>query len=160
MIMRIFLSYHTPDAAIAKRLRDAIIERDASAEVFFAPYSMRPGAYWLPQLGEGVARADAFLLLVGKTLGPWQLVEYYEAFDRHVKDPGFPLAPVFIDENAQGIPFLHLIHWLKAPDPAAEPHLSAIIAALKGEAALEAATDPWRAINRTLNSSSGAKKKL
>jgi hypothetical protein len=44
---------------------------------------------------------DTFLLLLGPHgTGPYQEVEYYRAFDRHVNDEGFRLVPL-ISANAR-----------------------------------------------------------
>ena len=83
---RWFLSYHTPDQALAERLKVAIEHKDAAFSVFFAPSSLRAGGAWTAQLAEELAKADAFILLVGEAgVGKWQVPEYDEALDRWVK---------------------------------------------------------------------------
>ena len=63
----------------------ALTGKDPEAKIFFAPTSLRAGGFWLPELAKGIAEATAFVLLVGeKGLGPWQVTEYYEAYDRRV----------------------------------------------------------------------------
>ena len=60
--------------------------------------SLRAGGYWLPEIAKEIAEATAFVLLVGeKGLGPWQVLEYYEALDRRVKEPDFPVVFVLLD---------------------------------------------------------------
>lgn len=144
--MRIFLSYHTPDGARAEGLKKAIEARESGVEVFFAPTSLRVGRFWIPQLGDSIGKSDAFLLLVGETLGPYQTIEYYQAFERHTTEPNFPLVPVLMAEKAPGLPFINQIHWKKSAEPQSEPDLSAIISALKGQAVAED-HDLWRAVN-------------
>ena len=79
---RLFLSYHSPDQALAKQLKAAIERKDANTRVFFAPSSLRAGSFWSKELAEEIARADAFVLLVGEEgIGDWQETEYNEAFD-------------------------------------------------------------------------------
>jgi len=105
--MRVFLSYHTPDGARAEALKRAIEAKEPGTEVFFAPSSLKAGRFWMPQLGDSIAAADAFLLLVGERLGPYQTIEYYEAFERRAREPHFPLVPVLTAEKAPGLPFIN-----------------------------------------------------
>ena len=62
------------------------------------------------------------MLLVGeKGLGPWQVLEYYEALDRRVKSPDFPVVLVLLEgQPAPGLPFLRQLHWIVTADPASE----------------------------------------
>src|SRR5262245_8411957 len=105
---RWFLSYHSADLAVAERLEAGLRRRDSESEVFFAPKNLRAGGCWLPALAEEIARATAFVLLVGdKGIGPWQVIEYYEALDRRMKSPDFPVVLVLLDgQPAPGLPFL------------------------------------------------------
>ena len=85
---RWFLSYHSPDQALAERLKAALERKDTDARVFFAPSSLRAGGFWSRALAEEIAQADAFILLVGeKGVGDWQVLEYDEALDKRVKFP-------------------------------------------------------------------------
>jgi TIR domain len=89
---RWFLSFNSLDRALAERLKASIERNDAGSRVFFDATSLRAGGYWQPALARGIDEADAFVLLVGeKGLGPWQTLEYYEAHDKHVKSPEFPV---------------------------------------------------------------------
>ena len=99
------------------RLRSG--RKDPEAKIFFAPKSLRVGGFWLPELANEIAEATAFVLLVGaKGLGPWQVIEYYEALDRRVKEQGFPVVLVLLDgQAAPGLPFLRQLHWITTPDP-------------------------------------------
>jgi hypothetical protein len=63
---RWFLSYHSPDQALAERLKAALEQKDAGAQVFFAPSSLRAGGFWSQALAEEILQADAFILLVGE----------------------------------------------------------------------------------------------
>src|ERR1700730_15562167 len=88
---RWFLSYHSPYQALAERLKAAIEHKDAASRVFFAPTHMRAGGSWSAQLAQEIADATAFILLIGKEVGPWQVLEYDEALDKWAKSPsGFP----------------------------------------------------------------------
>jgi hypothetical protein len=140
----VFLSYHSADEQIAVALK-AAIERRESFEIFFASRNISAGAFWLPSIGEAIREADAFLLLVGGTVGAWQKLEYYEGLDRRVREPAFPVVPVVITA-APGLPFLRQLHWITASEPHTDPYLANIIGALKGEAISET-KKPWLTIN-------------
>jgi formylglycine-generating enzyme required for sulfatase activity len=116
---RWFLSYHTPDEALAERLKLAIESKDADSRVFFAPAHLRAGRSWSAQLAEEIAAADAFILLVGERgLGDWQVYEYDEALDKRVKSPDFPLILMLLEgQTAPGLPFLRRHHWIITRDP-------------------------------------------
>ena len=81
-----FLSYNSQDLALMQGLEAALRRKDPEANIYFAPRTMRAGGFWLPELAKDVNEATAFVLLVGKNgLGPWQVIEYYEALARRVK---------------------------------------------------------------------------
>jgi hypothetical protein len=109
---RWFLSYHTPDEALAERLKAVIERKDPDLRVFFAPTHLRAGRSWSAQLAEEIAEASAFILLVGERgLGDWQI--YDEALDKRVKSPDFPLVMMLLDgQTAPGLPFLRRHHWI------------------------------------------------
>lgn len=92
--LQIFLSYHTPDEVLARGLETAVEACGDDVEVFFAPENLKAGSFWVPKLGEAIEQADALLLLPGERTGRWQLLECYDAFDRHVNDESFPPVPV------------------------------------------------------------------
>src|SRR5690349_17084689 len=95
---RWFLSYNSQDFELAQALEAELARKDPGASICFAPKSMRPGTYWLPALAADINGATAFVLLIGeKGLGPWQATEYYEAYGRRVKEPGFPLILLLLD---------------------------------------------------------------
>lgn len=145
--MRVFLSFHSPDQASAVRIKRAIEERDAATAVFLSANSLQAGAFWLPRLGREIAEADACLLLLGPAgVGPWQLLEYYEAIDRRAREPGFAVVPVVTGPSAPGLPFLRQLHWLSAPHPEEEPHLTSLLGALRGES-VAFSQEPWRTTN-------------
>ena len=106
---RWFLSYHSPDQALAERLKAAIEDKDAATRVFFAPTHLRAGGSWSAQLAKELAEANGFILLIGESgIGKWQVPEYYEAHDRWVSAPTeFPLVVVLLEgQTAPGLPFL------------------------------------------------------
>jgi hypothetical protein len=100
--VRIFLWFNSRDVTLAEGL--SRLEPDA--KVFFSPVSLGSGL-WLPKLADEIATSDAFSLLIGpKGLGPWQKVEYFTAFDRHVNEQTFALVPVLASgATAPGLPF-------------------------------------------------------
>ena len=109
-----FLSYHSPDRALAERLKVAL-ERDADGcDVFLAPTSLRAGGFWSAQLARTIADATAFILLVGEHgVGNWQVLEYDEALDKRVKSADFPVILLLLEgQTAPGLPFLRRLHWI------------------------------------------------
>ena len=110
-------------------LEEALRRKDPAARIFFAPKCLRPGGLWLPELARAIGEATAFVLLVGeKGIGPWQAMEYYEALDRRVKQPGFPLVLVLLEgQAAPGLPFLRQLHWVITANPASEKSLAQIM---------------------------------
>jgi TIR domain len=112
-MQRWFLSYHSPDQAVAERLKAAIEHRDSASQVFFAPTGMRAGGSWTVQLAQEIAQANAFILLIGERVGPWQVLEYDEALDKWANSPSaFPVIVILLEgQTAPGLPFLRRLHW-------------------------------------------------
>jgi formylglycine-generating enzyme required for sulfatase activity len=129
-----FLSYNSQDLALMQGLKAVLQRKDPKAQIFFAPTSLRAGGFWLPELAKGIAAATAFVLLVGeKGLGPWQVIEYYEALDRRVKQHDFAVILVLLDGvAAPGLPFLRQLHWIISADPASEQSVTQIMDAAAG----------------------------
>ncbi len=134
-MQRWFLSYHSPDQALAERLKAAIERRDPDSRVFFAPTHLRAGGSWTAQLAQELEQATAFTLLVGSAgIGKWQVPEYDEALDRWVKsDRKFPLIVVLLEgQTAPGLPFLRQLHWIVTSDPTSEKDIARIFDAVSG----------------------------
>ena len=133
-MQRWFLSYHSPDQALAERLKAALERKDTDARVFFAPSSLRAGGFWSRTLAEEIAQADAFILLVGeKGVGDWQELEYDEALDKRIKFPDFPIILVLLEgQTAPGLPFLRRLHWIITPDPSSEKDVARLFDAASG----------------------------
>ena len=133
-MQRWFLSYHSPDQALAERLKTAIERKDPTSRVFMAVHHNRAGGFWTAQLAQEIADATAFILLVGERgLGPWQVLEYDEALDKRVKSPDFPLVLMLMEgQNAPGLPFLRRVHWIVAPDPASDIEVAKLFDASAG----------------------------
>jgi formylglycine-generating enzyme required for sulfatase activity len=128
---RWFLSYNSQDLALMQGFEAALERGDPDAKVYSAPKSVRVGGFWMPELTREIAEATAFVLLVGeKGVGPWQVMEYYEALDRRVKRHDFPVVLVLLDGRpAPGLPFLRQLHWIVTADPASEKSIAQVIAA-------------------------------
>jgi tetratricopeptide (TPR) repeat protein len=150
---RWFLSYNSQDFHLAEALEAELRSRDPDIAIFFAPKSLRPGAYWMPTLAKEIGDAAAFVLLVGeKGLGPWQSMEYYEALDRRVKAHNFPVVLVLLDgQPAPGLPFLRQLHWIVTADPGAAKSVAELMNAAAGGAApsgeLWRHTAPYRGLH-------------
>ena len=132
---RWFLSYHSPDQALAERLKAGIERKDSASRVFFAPTHMRAGGSWSAQLAQEIAEANAFILLVGeKGIGDWQVLEYDEALDKWAKSPSdFPLFVVLLEgQTVPGLPFLRRLHWVISSDPASEKDVARLFDAASG----------------------------
>ena len=148
--LRVFLSYHTPDRAVALGLKGAIEAVLSGADVFVDQTHLRHGHLWQPSLFDAIAKAEAFLILVSNRAGDWQKFEYYEALDRKVKNDAFVLLPVIIADRAKGpaanLPGLAQLHWIESTEPTAPDPLAKIVAALQARE-LAKPPEPWRAIN-------------
>ena len=132
---RWFLSYHSPDQALAERLKAAIERKDSATRVFFAPTHLRAGGSWSAQLAQEIAEANAFILLVGEAgVGQWQVPEYDEALDRWVKSPAdFPLIVVLLEgQSVPGLPFVRRLHFVISADPASEKDVARLYDAASG----------------------------
>ena len=141
---RWFLSYHSPDRQLGERLKAALERKDTDSSVFFAPSSLRAGGFWSKALAEEIARADAFILLVGeKGIGDWQVLEYDEALDKRVKSPDFPVILVLLQgQTAPGLPFLRRLHWVITPDPSSDKDVARLFDAASGSSTRSG--DLWR----------------
>jgi len=151
-VRRWFLSYNSQDTDLIRGFESALSQKDTGADIFYAPRALRAGGYWLPELSKEIAEATAFVMLVGKKgLGPWQVTEYYEAFDRRVKEPNFPVILVLLDgQPAPGLPFLRQLHWIVTSDPASEASLARLLDAASGAGSLPSKlwrhTAPYRGL--------------
>jgi formylglycine-generating enzyme required for sulfatase activity len=130
-----FISYHSPEGALAAQLKAAIERKDSTSSVFFAPSNLRAGGFWSAQLAKEIADSTAFILLVGtQGIGNWQVLEYNEAFDRRVNSTDYPLILVLLEgQPAPGLPFLRQLHWIVTPDPAGEQVIAQLLDATGGD---------------------------
>jgi hypothetical protein len=134
-MQRWFLSYHSPDQALAERLKAAIEHKDAASLLFFAPTHLRAGGSWTAQLAQEIAEATAFILLIGEAgIGNWQVPEYDEALDKWVNSGRtFPLIVLLLEgQTAPGLPFLRQLHWIITPDPVSEKTIARIFEGAAG----------------------------
>jgi hypothetical protein len=145
--LRIFLSFNARDQLLADTVRDRLLRLAPQSEIFFSPVSLGQG-FWLPKLADGIRAADAFLLVIGpRGVGPWQEIEYHEAFDRHVKEPAFALVPLIVgDASVPGLPFLRRLNWVELSDLGDDRAAHRVLAALKGEAG-PSITALWRLVH-------------
>jgi formylglycine-generating enzyme required for sulfatase activity len=150
---RWFLSYNSQDLGLMQSLEAALRQKDPDAIIFFAPKSLQAGGLWLPELARAIAEATDFVLLIGeKGIGPWQVIEYYEALDRRVKENDFPVVLLLLEgQPAPGLPFLRQLHWVITADPASEKSLAQMIEAAAGRGAtpgeLWRHSAPYRGLN-------------
>jgi formylglycine-generating enzyme required for sulfatase activity len=150
--LRVFLSYHTPDRAVALDLKRAVETALPGVDVFVDQTHLRHGYFWQPALFEAIARTDAFLILVSNQVGDWQKYEFYAAQDRKVKEERtFVLLPVIIADRRKGpaanLPGLTQLHWIESnTEPTAPDPLAKIVAALQS-AEVAKPPEPWRTIN-------------
>ena len=150
---RWFLSYNSQDLGLMQSLEEALRRKVPDARIFFAPKSLRAGGLWLPELARAIAEATAFVLLIGeKGIGPWQIMEYYEALDRRVTEHDFPVVLVLLEgQPAPGLPFLRQLHWVISADPASEKSLAQVMDAAAGGGAppegLWRHTAPYRGLS-------------
>ncbi|MCG8357482.1 MAG: SUMF1/EgtB/PvdO family nonheme iron enzyme [Kiloniellales bacterium] len=144
--MNLFLSYNSQDAPTAASLAAALETADSDLRVYFAPKSLRLGTFWLPDLGEALERADAFLFLFGKAVGRWQRLEYYEALDRMADGVGLQLISVItVPGHAPGLPLFSQLQWIEAPDPCKPPVVAEIVQGLSEPGAPQ--RKPWQLVN-------------
>jgi formylglycine-generating enzyme required for sulfatase activity len=132
---RWFLSYHSPDQALAERLKAAIEGKDPASRLFFAPTHLRAGGSWSAQLAQEIADATGFILLIGPAgIGKWQVPEYDEALDKWVNSGRtFPLIVLLLEgQTAPGLPFLRQLHWIITPDPVSENTIARIFEGAAG----------------------------
>jgi WD40 repeat protein len=145
--VRIFLSFNSRDTALAEAVRSGLSRIEPGAQIFFSSVSLGAG-FWLPKLADEIAQTEAFLLLIGPNgVGPWQEVEYFTAFDRHVNDKYFTLVPAIVGgAAAPGLSFLRSLNWVEAPVLTDDKVLHRLLAALKGET-VASATPLWKLVN-------------
>src|SRR5260370_42629518 len=77
--MRLFLSYQTPDPAMAQRLRTALLRRRPALEILIDREGLLVGDVWQQRLVDELSAADGVLLLLRRKLGSWQEREFQEA---------------------------------------------------------------------------------
>jgi hypothetical protein len=64
------------------------------------------------------------------------MLKYYEAHDKHVKSPEFPVVLMLLDAHpAPGLPFLRQLHWIVSADPTSEKDVARLIDAAAGTGA-------------------------
>src|SRR5262249_51330713 len=122
---------------------------DSGTSIFLDEDSLESG-FWLPKIFSRIADADSVLFLIGpEGIGPWQEVEYWTAFQRHVDERGkMPLVPVIAaNAEAPGLAGLRSLNWIVAPSLQDDKTVYRIFTALKGEAIDTASTPLWKLVN-------------
>ncbi len=134
---RWFLSYNSLDLPLVEALEARLRAELPHADIFFAPKTLRAGGYWLPKLAQAIDEAGAFVIIVGANgLGAWQVIEYYEALDKRVKTPDFPVVLILLEGHpAPGLPFLRQVHWIVTADPTSGETLAKLKDAVAGDGA-------------------------
>jgi hypothetical protein len=147
MAVRIFLSFNERDRALAASVRTELLKLQPDADIFFSPESMGHGL-WMPKLADGVQAADGFLLVLGPHgAGRWQTIEFYEAFERHAREPGFAVVPLIAaNGHAPGLRFLRQLNWIDLSEPVHDNDLRRVWTALKGDGA-PVDPAPWRRVH-------------
>ncbi|MCC8948171.1 toll/interleukin-1 receptor domain-containing protein [Bradyrhizobium sp. Arg62] len=145
--MRIFISFSSRDREVARRLDAALRNRRPDLTYIFDEGRLQGGDYWIPELGGEVGKAEAVILLLGRSIGKWQELEYYEALQlsRRRERHGRPrIVPVAITgEPTAGLPFLATLHQIRSADPGSEATLTAIERALDAAATAED-SESWK----------------
>jgi tetratricopeptide (TPR) repeat protein len=141
--MRVFISYHNPDGAVAHAVEDALALQRPGTECYLALRRNIAGAYWLARLADEISASDAVLFLAGPRIGPWQELEYYEALRLSRSGAGRPrLVPVVMASPAPGLPFFAQLHQIFATEPTAPDAIAAILRAL--DESLPETEERWR----------------
>ncbi|MCU0865727.1 MAG: toll/interleukin-1 receptor domain-containing protein [Planctomycetes bacterium] len=97
--MSVFISYSSPDKAIARRL--AVDLRQAGVEVWFDEFQLRAGDPILTSIREGIERSDVLLVLISASSirSTWVESEVREAIERYGDASGPVIVPVRIDDT-------------------------------------------------------------
>lgn len=112
MSMRLFLSYSTQDTLTAERIRQGLLAQRPDLDIYLAPKRNELGAYWIKRLERELAAADAIILLIGRHIGPWQELEYYDALRRNRSSGRPQIIPILLADTAPGLPFFDQFHRL------------------------------------------------
>lgn len=147
--MRIFLSFAAPDQTLAQHFKAVLAQLSGVTDVFYAPEKLRAGTFWLPQLSDAITQSDAFVMLVGKQLGEWQKLEYYEAVRKHLEGlkghtAQYPVLPILMTADPPTLPFLRNIQWIAATD-LTKKVAESVLAALAGRSPQP--QELWKLIN-------------
>ena len=145
--MRLFISYNTKDEGAVRPVVDRLEAQRPDADIYFAPTRNVAGSQWIVTLGEELEASDAVLLFLGPNVGPWQEIEYYEAFRRGRGVASPRIIPILLEDEAPGLHFLGQLHRLSGKDVGKEELLTRIGVALDGVGAGPGAVPLWRETN-------------
>jgi formylglycine-generating enzyme required for sulfatase activity/cellulose biosynthesis protein BcsQ len=141
---RWFLSFNSRDQALAEAFKVTLERAQPTSSLYFTPSQLRAGGSWSASLGQGIAEANGFILLIGAhNLSPWQVIEFGEALERRAKSPDFPIVLVLLEgQTAPGLPFLLQCPWVITSDPASEKTVARLIDSAAGGGAFQG--NRWR----------------
>ena len=145
--LRLFISYNTRDEGAVRPVVDRLKTQRPDADIYFAPTRNVAGSQWIITLGEELEASDAVLLFLGPNVGPWQEIEYYEAFRRGRGVASPRIIPILLEDEAPGLHFLGQLHRLAAKDVGTGELLTRIGVALDGVEAGPDAVPLWRETN-------------
>ena len=141
--MRVFVSYNSRDQLVVEQIVKELKLFRPEWDAYFAPTHNTLGAYWIKDLGEQLEASDTILLFLGKTIGPWQEIEFYDAWHRS-RGQGRPrILPILLDDTSPGLFFLGQLHRLcaKALSP------TEIAKVIARNEAIQVPAPLWRELN-------------
>ena len=157
--MSVFLSFSSKNRDEARALKQAIEKARPDLDVFLDETHLKHGYFWQPTLFKEIDQRDAFILLVGHHIGPWQRQEYYHAFNRKAVEHNdaenegveekFILLPIITIERQKAfqinLPGLPQLNWQEHNNPSSEDSVQQILKALDGETIEQ--VDRWKIFN-------------
>ena len=118
--MTFFISFSSQDREVVRLIAEALRLRHPSEHFFLDQRRFTGGNDWLPELGKGLEEADAFLLLIGETIGPVKSKEYDQPVglslspDRMQRPRIIPVA--IVDRPFGGLTLLSTFHRIFASE--------------------------------------------
>lgn len=110
----LFLSYNSADRSNVVALQRLLAARGITT--FLDRDRLIPGLPWPVALEEGLSRASAVAVFLGRDLGGWQKREMWFALDRQVREEKagrpFPVIPVLLDGADPTASFLFSCTWI------------------------------------------------
>lgn len=108
--MKIFLSYKRTDLDAARAFRETLRLQRPDWRIYFDLDQLRAGAFGTEHLDRALQEAEAFVFLIGETIGDWQRMEYASAIQRRVREPSLPICVVMLPAGRRdGLAFMETI---------------------------------------------------